>query len=116
MLDVGYWWQTMYRDVHDYYRFCDACQIIGGLETQSLTKLITNLLEKPFMKRGFDFVWPIRLARRYIGNKYIVVATNYATKWVETRALKTNIATVIAKFMYECILIRFGCPLTIVTD
>jgi hypothetical protein len=23
---VKYWWPTMYRDVHDYYRSCDACQ------------------------------------------------------------------------------------------
>jgi len=27
ILDVGYWWPTMYRDVHDYCRTCDACQI-----------------------------------------------------------------------------------------
>jgi len=35
---------------------------------------------------------------------------------VEAKALKTNIATVITNFLYECILIRFGCPLTIVTN
>jgi hypothetical protein len=35
---------------------------------------------------------------------------------VEARALKINIVTVIAKFQYECILIRFGCLFTIVID
>jgi hypothetical protein len=35
---------------------------------------------------------------------------------VEKRALRTNIARVVAKVLYECILIRFGCPLTIVID
>jgi hypothetical protein len=66
------------------------------------------------MKRGFDFVGPIKLVRIYIYiyNKYILVATNYATKWVEVRELKTNIVVVIAKFLYECILSKFGCPLT----
>ncbi len=44
----------MYRDVHDYYRSCDACQRIGGLATQSLAKLVINLLEEPFMKWGLD--------------------------------------------------------------
>jgi hypothetical protein len=44
---------------------------------------------------------------------YLVV-TNYATKWV--KALKTNIVVVIARFLYEYILTRFGCPLTIVID
>jgi hypothetical protein len=45
-----------------------------------------------------------------------MVATNYTTKWVEVKALKTNIAVVITKFMYEYIMTKFGCPLTIVTN
>jgi hypothetical protein len=102
--------------VHDYYRSCDACQKIGGSVTQSLAKLVTNLLEEPFMKWGLDFVGPIKLTRKYTKNKYILIARNYATKWVEVRALKTNKTTIIAKKLYECILIRFGCSLTIVID
>ncbi len=59
---------------------------------------------------------PIKLAWRYTRNNYIFIATDYATKWVEVRALKTNTSTIITKKMYECILTKFGCPLTIVTD
>jgi hypothetical protein len=85
------------------------------LAIQSLTKLVTSLPKDPFMKWGFDFVGPIKPTCRYIGNKCILVAIDYATKWVETRTLRINIAIVIAKFPYECILTKFGCPLTIVT-
>jgi hypothetical protein len=106
----------MYRDVHEYYRTCDACQKIGGLATQSFAKLVTSLLEEPFMKWGFDFVGPIKLARRYIRNKYILVTIDYATKWVEARALKINTTTITTNFLYECILTKFGCPLTIITN
>ncbi len=60
ILDVGYWWPTMSKDVHDYYRSCDACQITGRLATQSLAKLVTRLLEEPFMKWGLDFVGLIK--------------------------------------------------------
>jgi hypothetical protein len=106
----------MYKDVHDYCKSYDACQRIRGLATQSLTKLVTSLLEEPFTKWGFDFMRPIKLARRYIGNKYIIVATNYATKWVEARTLKTDTIIVTTKFLYECILTKFRCPLIIVTN
>jgi hypothetical protein len=59
---------------------------------------------------------PIKLVGRYARNKYIFIATNYATKWVETRALKINTAMITTKFVYECILTKFGCPWTIVID
>jgi len=35
---------------------------------------------------------------------------------VEARVLRTNIARIITKFLNECMLTRFGCPLTTVTD
>jgi len=75
-----------------------------------------SLLEEPFIKLGLDFVGPIKPTKKEKGNKYIFVAKNYVTKWVEVRALKINIATIIANFLYECIIIRFGCPLVIVTN
>jgi hypothetical protein len=39
-----------------------------------------------------------------------------ATKWVETKALRTNIVAITINFLCECILIRFGYPLTLVTN
>jgi hypothetical protein len=116
ILDVGYWWPTMYRDMHEYYKSYDACQRTKGLAAQSFTKLVTSFQKKPFMKWRLDFVGPIKLAKRYIRKKIILVATYYAIKWVEVRALRTNIVTIATKFLYECILTRFGCPLTIVTN
>jgi hypothetical protein len=68
------------------------------------------------MKWGLDFIGPIELARRLIGNKYILVVTDYVTKWVEAKAFKTNIVIFKAKFLYEYILTRFRCPMTIVID
>jgi len=74
------------------------------------------MLEKPFQKWRLDFIEPIKLVSHYSSNRYILVATNYPTKWVEARALHTNIVVVTTKFLYDHILTRFGCPLTIVTN
>ncbi len=52
----------------------------------------------------------------YFGNWYIQVAISYATKWMEARALHTNTSTITVKFLYDHILIQFGCPFIIVTN
>jgi len=101
----------MYKDVNDLCRLCDACQ-----HTRRLVKLVITLPEEPFVKWRLDFVAPIKPVGRYTWNKYILAAIDYATKWVEPKVLRINNAMVIIKFMYECILTRFGCSITIVID
>jgi hypothetical protein len=60
ILDARYWWPTMYKNVHDHYRSCDACQRARRLTTQSFAKLVTSLQKEQFMKWGLDFVGPIK--------------------------------------------------------
>jgi hypothetical protein len=67
-------------------------------------------------KQGFDFMGPIKLVTRYIGNQYIIVPMDYTTKWVEAKALWDNMAQNTTKFMYEHIIICFGCPTDLVSD
>ncbi|MCO5601865.1 hypothetical protein L7F22_055990 [Adiantum nelumboides] len=50
------------------------------------------------------------------GCKYILVAIDYCTKWVEVVALKDNKAQSAAKFLYHNIMTRFGCPVELVSD
>ncbi len=71
---------------------------------------------EPFMKWGLNFMGPIKPIVKTIANQYIIVATDYTTKWVETKALRDNIAKNIVKFIYENIITRFGCPTHFIND
>ncbi len=68
------------------------------------------------MKWSLNFIGPSKPAWRLTRNKYILVATNYATKWVEVKALRSNTVVITIRFFYEYVLTRFGCPLAIVTN
>ncbi|GKE30984.1 reverse transcriptase domain-containing protein, partial [Tanacetum coccineum] len=60
-------------------------------------------------KKVFDAVPSSR------GNKYILVAVDYLSKWVEAKALPTNDARVVCKFL-KLLFARFGAPRAIISD
>jgi hypothetical protein len=68
------------------------------------------------MKWGLDFIGLIKPTKRLIGNKSILTTSYYATNWVKAKALKTNIVIITIRFLYEYILTKFGCLLTIITN
>ncbi|GKB89573.1 reverse transcriptase domain-containing protein, partial [Tanacetum coccineum] len=59
-----------------------------------------------------DFMGPFPSSR---GNKYILVAVDYLSKWVEAKALPTNDARVVVKFL-KSLFSRFGAPRAIISD
>ncbi|GJS65240.1 reverse transcriptase domain-containing protein [Tanacetum coccineum] len=61
---------------------------------------------------GIDFMGPFPSSR---GNKYILVAVDYLSKWVEAKALPTNDARVVVKFL-KSLFSRFGAPRAIISD
>nr|GEW82849.1 reverse transcriptase domain-containing protein [Tanacetum cinerariifolium] len=59
-----------------------------------------------------DFMGPFPSSK---GNKYILVAIDYLSKWVEAKALLTNDARVVVKFL-KSLFSRFGTPRAIISD
>ncbi|GJW15429.1 reverse transcriptase domain-containing protein [Tanacetum coccineum] len=61
---------------------------------------------------GINFMGPFPSSH---GNKYILVAVDYLSKWVEAKALSTNDARVVVKFL-KSLFARFGTPRAIISD
>jgi hypothetical protein len=116
ILDARFWWLTLFKDTHEFWKSYDNYYKIRGLKTKILAKSVTILPNEPFMKWNIKFINPIKLAGKLRGDKYILVATDYAIKWVDAKALRTNIVIITTGFLYEYILTIFRCPFTIVTD
>jgi transposase InsO family protein len=76
--------------------------------------LQTQVLVKPFERWALDFVGPISPSSRK--KRYILVCTDYVTKWVEEKSLRSSSEESVIDFLYEDIFTLFGIPREIVTD
>ena len=73
-----------------------------------------QLVVEPFDRWALDFVGPINPHSRK--KSYILVCTNYMTKWVEAVALVKANDQVVIDFLYGEIFTHFGVPKEVVTD
>ncbi|GJZ64861.1 reverse transcriptase domain-containing protein [Tanacetum coccineum] len=87
VFDSGFYWTTIYRDAHDLFTRCDACQCQGKISQHD--EMPQNAIQvcEIFDVWGIDFMGPFPSSR---GNKYILVAVDYLSKWVKAKALPTN--------------------------
>ncbi|GJZ35875.1 reverse transcriptase domain-containing protein [Tanacetum coccineum] len=112
VFDSRFYWPTIYKDVHDLVTRCDTCQCQGKiLQRDEMAQNSIQVCEI-FDVWGIDFMGPFPSLR---GNKYILVAVDYLSKWVEAKALPTNDARVVCKFL-KSLFARFGAPRAIISD
>nr|GEZ79393.1 reverse transcriptase domain-containing protein [Tanacetum cinerariifolium] len=112
VFDSGFYWRVIYRDAHDLVKSCDSCQRQGKISQRDEMPQNAIQVYEIFDVWGIDFMGPFPSSRR---NKYILVAINYLSKWVEAKALPTNDARVVVKFL-KSLFSRFGTPCAIISD
>nr|GEW55167.1 reverse transcriptase domain-containing protein [Tanacetum cinerariifolium] len=112
MFDSGFYWPTIYRDAHDLVKSCDACQRQGKVLQRDEMPQNSIQVCKFFDVWGIDFMGPFPSSR---GKKYILVAIDYLSKWVEAKALPTNDARVVYKFL-KSLFAMFRTPRAIIND
>ncbi|GJS10719.1 reverse transcriptase domain-containing protein [Tanacetum coccineum] len=103
---------TIYKDAHDFVTRCDICQRQGKITQRDEMPQNSIQVCEIFDIWGIDFMGPFPSSR---GNKYILVAVDYLSKWVEAKALPTNDARVVCKFL-KSLFSRFWCTRAILSD
>nr|GEX25626.1 reverse transcriptase domain-containing protein [Tanacetum cinerariifolium] len=112
VFDSGFYWPTIYKDAFELVKNCDSCQRQGKISQRDEMPQNAIQVSKIFDVWGIDFMGPFPNSK---GNKYILVVVDSLSKWVEAKALPTNDARVVVKFL-KSLFSQFGTPKAIISD
>jgi transposase InsO family protein len=115
ILRAGYYWLTMESDCFNYARKCHKCQIYA--DKVHVPPTLLNVLSSPwpFSMWGIDMIGAIE-PKASNGHRFILVAIDYFTKWVEATSYANVTKQVVARFIKNQIICRYGVPSRIITD
>jgi transposase InsO family protein len=104
----------MQKDTVNYVKKCDKCQRFSHSVHQPAGELQPLVSPWPFAQWGMDLVGPLPKAT---GNRrWLIVASDYFTKWVKAKPLANIRDKDSIKFVWKNIITRFGIPKTIISD
>jgi hypothetical protein len=115
ILRSSYYWPSLCSDVYEFVKTCDKCQRFEGKQQLKSLPLKPIVVTGPFQQWGLDFIGEMHPPSSG-QHRWILVATDYFTKWIEAIPTRNANHTVITNFLQEDIFSRFGCPKRIVTD
>jgi hypothetical protein len=98
-----YWWKGIYKDVEEFVASCIECQL------QSKVRYRDEL--HPTYPLAMHFQWVIDLVAMPLGMwgmKYLVLAREELSNYVEGRALRTKATEGVCRFILEDIFSRYG--------
>jgi ribonuclease HI len=110
----GFYKPKAASDAVELVQKCENCQRCARDQKQSSS--LTQLIQPtwPLQRWGLDLLGPLPPAQ---GNlKYVVVAVEYFSKWIEAKPLATITSTTVHKFFWQNIICRFGVPKAITVD
>nr|KYP58325.1 Gypsy retrotransposon integrase-like protein 1 [Cajanus cajan] len=114
VLRAGYYWPTLRGDCAEFVKRWIPCQRHGNVIHASATELHSISSPWPFALWGIDVLGPFPVAKGQV--KFLLVAVDYFTKWIEAEPLACISTTNVQKFVWRNLVTRFSIPYAIVSD
>eukprot|EP00731_Ephydatia_muelleri_P006147 Em0003g395a len=107
-LKERYYWPGHYADVKSWCKTCDLCTTRKTAAPKQKAPLQTFAVGSPMQLVAVDILGPLPESRR--GNRYILVAGDHFTHWMEAYAIPNQEAETVAQKLTEELFFRFSPP------
>ena len=114
VIQTGYYWPTMKEDCGSYVQRCEQCQKHADWHHTPIDELWSIYIPWLFHTWGINILGLFPLAIRQM--KYLVVAIEYFTKWIEAEPVAQITAYKVQHFVWKNIACRFRVPRHLVLD
>jgi hypothetical protein len=91
VLHIGIWCRSLFVDAKDYCKRYNVCQRIGKPFRRDELPLFQVTMLEPFDKWTIYYVGPINPPTHQIGVHYIIMTTEYLTRWAKVVLVKNCI-------------------------
>ena len=112
-LNNRFYWPNSCKDTINYVQSCEHCAKMKNPPPNRANLNPITDFEKPFDKVAIDI---LELTRTNSGNKYVVVFSDYLTKWAEAFPIRDMSAETIAKIFINKIVTRHSAPSELLSD
>jgi transposase InsO family protein len=110
----AYYWRGYQQDVREWCRKCEKCQKHKRASKTPQSSLKPSVVGRRFQRIAIDILGPLPVSER--GNKYILVISDYFSKWCAAAAMANMEAETVAEVLLKDWVSMFGVPETIHSD
>ena len=112
LISRRFFWPGLSRDVRDYIRTCEPCQLRKRNYNKTYSPLQPFVTGRLFQRFAMDIVSYVPV----MGYSDVLVVIDYSTRWPEAFPLRDATAATIAGVLYKNIVCRYGVPEVIHSD
>ncbi|XP_057756056.1 uncharacterized protein LOC130975257 [Arachis stenosperma] len=99
LIRAGYYWPSMMKNSKEFVKKCVKCQENANFHKAPATELNLLTSSRPFSHWGVDLLGPFPVGPGQV--KYLIVAIDYYTKWIEAEPLASISSSNCRKFMWR---------------